>query len=101
MRLRPNVDVNSQEIMTKLRQSGVTVEPRLAGIGHGVPDLLCGFRGVNILLEVKRDDKGPAARNLTADEQAWHEKWGGQVAVVANFDEAMDEILAQIERREA
>jgi hypothetical protein len=93
MRAHPNIDVNQQEIVKKLRSAGVSVEPKLARLGEGIPDLLCGFRGTNVLLEVKRADLGPAAQKLSKDEQNWHQSWGGQVAVVASFEAAMDVIL--------
>ena len=92
MRRASNVDVNHAEIVQKLRGAGCAVEPRLAQVGHGVPDLLVGFRGHNILLEVKRPEF-ECRKKLTVDEQDWHDKWAGQVAIVTSFDEAMEAVL--------
>lgn len=100
MRRAAKVDRSQSEIMSKLRKCGVSVEPKLACVGHGVPDLLCGFQGRNILLEVKTGERD-CDRKLTADEENWHGRWGGQVAVVSNFDEAMEAVLAVIGPRDA
>ena len=50
------VDANQAQIVKKLRDCAVKVEI-LSDVGKGVPDLLAGFRGVNVLLEVKDGDK--------------------------------------------
>ena len=64
MRRAAAVDANQSEIVAALRKAGVTVTP-LHQVGGGCPDLLCGFRGVNTLLEVKDHAKPPSARKLT------------------------------------
>ena len=69
-------DANQAEIVMALRQAGRTVQS-LHKLGHGVPDLLVGYQGVNYLLEVKSRGCG-----LTGDEPEWHETWRGQVSVV-------------------
>jgi hypothetical protein len=96
-RIAAKVDANHLEIVKALRQCGVTVQP-LHTVGGGVPDLLCGYRGtgreVNVLLEIKDGALPPSAQALTAAQRDWHSKWSGQIAVVTNFDEAMDAILA-------
>ncbi len=89
MRRRPNLDVNQQEIVKRLRQCGVSCEPRLARLGDGIPDLLCGYRGRNFLFEVKRADLGPARQQLNADETEWHGRWAGQVHVITTWEDAM------------
>lgn len=88
MRRAANIDANHAEIVAKLRQCGVTVKS-LAAVGGGTPDLLCGFRGKNCLLEVK--SKGG---KLNQEQIEWHATWGGQVTTVYTFQEAMDAILA-------
>ena len=92
MRRAAKVDMSQSEIVKKLRSCGVAVEPRLAMVGQGVPDLLCSHRGVNFLLECKTGTT-PSARSLTKMEQDWHDSWPGQVAVVSSWEEAMDIIL--------
>ena len=88
MRRAAKVDANQADITAKLRQLGASVEPRLATLGKGAPDLLVGFAGANYLLEVKDGAKPPSRRNLTPDERAWHDAWRGQVQTVETWQEA-------------
>ena len=98
MRRAAKTDFSQSEIVKKLRSCGVSVEPRMATVGHGVPDLLCGFQGRNVLLEVKTGERD-CDRRLTNYERGWHDNWSGQVAIVSTFDEAMDAVLEVIEPR--
>ena len=75
-------DANQSDIVESLRTIGATVES-LHRVGAGCPDLLVGFRGVNVLMEVKTD-KG----KLRETQVAWHDEWRGQVAIVRNADDA-------------
>lgn len=87
--------MNQPEIVTVLRQMGATVTPTHT-LGNGFPDLVVGFRGVNLLLEVKDGDKPPSKRQLTADEQRWHEEWRGNAVIV----ESVDDVVALLNRVE-
>ena len=89
MRRIARVDANQPAIISALRQAGADVFP-LHTVGSGCPDLLVGFRGVNLLLEVKDGSKPARDRRLTDDEQAFFERWRGQKAVVKCVDEALD-----------
>ena len=52
-----------------------------------MPDLLCGWRGKNFLLEVKN----PEGRNRVEDAQTdFHTCWRGQSAYVRNSTEAIE-----------
>ena len=73
------VDDNQSQIVRELRRVGMDVQ-HLHGVGQGCPDILVGYRGRNILLEIKKDEKA----KLTADQVIWHQTWRGQVAVVSN-----------------
>lgn len=66
----------------------MSVQP-LHTVGKGCPDLLCGVRGTNLLIEIKDGQKVPSARKLTPDEAAWHQSWRGQVAIVESVDDAL------------
>lgn len=88
MRRAARTDANQRDIVIALRKIGATVEP-IQRLGHGIPDLLCGYRGRNILLEVKDPDQPPCKRVLTKDEEDWHDMWRGQVAIVYNANEAI------------
>jgi hypothetical protein len=62
----------------------------LAGVGKGVPDLLVGFQGKTLLMEVKDGRKTPSERRLTEDQVRWHGAWrGGPLAVVDGVDAAL------------
>lgn len=87
MRRAANVDSNHRAIVLALRAIGVSVQS-LASVGSGVPDLLCGYHGRNVLLELKDGEKPASARVLTLDEKDWHAKWAGQVAIVETPEEA-------------
>lgn len=88
MRRAAKVDRNQAEIVAALRQAGATVQP-LHSVGQGCPDLLVGFRGRNVLIEVKDWKASPSHRALTADQVEWHGGWKGQVAQVETVDAAL------------
>ena len=67
MRRAARVDENQGLIVKALRACGATV--RIITQGDGIPDLLVGYRGHTILMEVKDGNKPPSARQLTTAEQ--------------------------------
>lgn len=92
MRRAARLDSNHVDVVKALRSAGMTVQS-LAAVGQGVPDLLVGWRGLNLLAEVKDGDKKPSAQALTVAEQEWHATWGGHVVVVRDADEAVEAML--------
>jgi Holliday junction resolvase len=92
MRRAARTDRNQREIVRAFRQIGATVQI-LSAVGHGCPDVLCGFRGQNILVEIKDGSKPPSARNLTADQVLWHAKWAGQVCVAESVEDAVKRVI--------
>ena len=82
------VDENQPEIVKALRQAGATVQS-LAAVGKGCPDLLVAYRGQNYLVEVKDGNKPPSARQLTPDQQKWHNGWMSPVYVVDSVEHAL------------
>ena len=78
------VDLNQKEIVFALRRYGATVQ-HLHTIGHGCPDILVGWRGVNLLIEIKR-----GSGKFTPDEIDWFATWRGSVSVVRTVDEAIN-----------
>lgn len=81
-------DANQGAIVAALRKIGCSVQP-LHTVGRGVPDLLVGIRGHNLLLEVKDGAKPPSAQKLTADQVEWHGAWRGHVEVVNSVEQAI------------
>jgi hypothetical protein len=94
VRRAARVDANQTEIVKALQAIGASVAP-LSTVGSGMPDLLCGYRGVNLLLEVKDGDKVPSARKLTKDQETWHAAWKGQTAVVYSAEEAINVVTGR------
>lgn len=88
MRRAAKIDRNQPEIVSALRAAGVTVQP-LHSVGMGCPDLLCGFKGRNVLLEVKDGARPPSERRLTDAQVEWHAGWRGDVAVVETIEQAL------------
>lgn len=89
MRRAARVDENQGLIVKALRACGATV--RIITQGDGIPDLLVGYRGHTILMEVKDGNKPPSARQLTTAEQIFFDQWaGGKLFIVNSVEEALD-----------
>jgi hypothetical protein len=85
-------DANQAEICRALHRVGASVT-LLSMVGSGVPDLLVGFRGTTILLEIKVD-----AGQLNARQRNWLGSWrGGPAVVVRSVDEALAAIGAVVQ----
>ena len=76
-------DSNEKEIVDALKAVGASVE-RL-----DVIDLLCGYRGINYLLEVKTPDGA-----LNEKQSDWIRAWNGGIYIVRTVDEALRAIGA-------
>ena len=94
MRHAAKIDKNQPEIVAYLRKRGVAVQP-MHGVGGGFPDLLCYYRGIYSLLEVK-DETGKATakyrdeRCLTPKQKEFHAEWPGPIAIVWTAEEAWE-----------
>jgi len=83
------IDANHEQVVSALRAAGASVQS-LAGVGQGVPDLLVGFQGKTLLMEIKDGRKTPSERRLTDAQLKWHGGWrGGPLAVVDGVDAAL------------
>ena len=76
-------DANHGDIVKALRQVGATVVS-LASIGAGCPDLLVGYRGETLLIEVKDGSKSKSEQALTPDEEDFRIKWEGSIIYTVN-----------------
>lgn len=82
-------DDNEAEIVKALRACGATV--RIVTQGDGIPDLLVGYNGYTILMEIKDGQKPPSARKLTEAEAKFFDDWtGGMLVKVESVQEALD-----------
>lgn len=77
-------DRNQKEVVEALRAIGVDVYPTHF-VGRGFPDLVCGYRGKNYLVEVKDGEKP-----LTPDEQEFFDSWRGVVHLVTSVEDALE-----------
>lgn len=100
MRRAPRTDANQTEVVKALRAAGIAVRV-LARMGEGLPDLIAGLRGVNVLLEVKPGDKPPSARRLTKAETEFIASWPGPVYVVTSGEEAVRVVVEAARPQEA
>lgn len=82
------VDSNQTAIVDALRAAGCSVSS-LAECGKGIPDLLVGVAGQNVLLEVKDGSLPASQRLLTPAQKAWHREWKGTAHVVNGVGEAL------------
>jgi hypothetical protein len=82
---RGRTDANQSEIVKELRARGASVAV-LSNTGGGFSDLVVGFRGRNVLLEVKT---GPNEK-LTPAQVKFQQTWRGQWARVSNSVEAWE-----------
>lgn len=84
IRRAAKVDACQGEIVKALRQVGVDV----FYIGFPV-DLLCGFRGRTVLLEIKDPKRG----RLTAAQQEFFQTFRGKAYIVKNVAQALSAVL--------
>jgi hypothetical protein len=76
-----------------LRLAGYSVEV-LSDVGRGCTDLIVGYPGGNLLMEVKQP-----GQSLNALQLEWHRRWRGDVAVVESAEEALAELRARTGRQ--
>lgn len=85
-------DANQARIVSALRRAGATVKCAHR-VGGGFPDLVVGYRGTNILIEIKT-----VAGRLSPKQKKWHSTWSGKVFTVKTIVGAM-RILAVIDAK--
>jgi len=93
LRRAAKVDANQREVVAALRAAGASVQ-LLHAVGEGCPDLLVGYKGLNMLLEVKDGSKPPSAQKLTPQQEEWHRDWRGHRVVVNSPEAALTAIGA-------
>lgn len=83
------VDDNQPDVVRQLRRvPGLSVTPTHQ-VGGGFPDLCVGWRGRNLLVELKDPRKIPSKRALTKSEQEWHKSWPGEAIVAETAQDIM------------
>ena len=64
-------------------------------VGGGCPDLLCSIYGVNVLVEIKRDEKA----RYTAAQDSFNARWRGPRATVRDMAGVVNLIAAYLGKR--
>lgn len=90
------VDANQPSIVSAFRKMGASVAP-MHTAGEGFPDLVVGYRGKTLLVEVKDGTLPPSARKLTGPQEKFHNEWRGHICVVKNIEEAAA-LLMEVEQ---
>jgi hypothetical protein len=89
-------DANQEAVVKALRAIGCKVYVS-SSFGQGFPDLVVGFRGRFVLLEVKDGSKPPSARKLTPDQVKFHADWTGlPLYVVDSIQAAIDAVTGGV-----
>lgn len=83
------VDENQSALVELIRAMGVSVA--ITSAAHdGFTDLVIGFGGVTVLVEVKDGSKEPARRKLTPQQATFHGSFKGAITVIENEQQAVE-----------
>ena len=83
-------DANHSKIVKELRQiPGISVADT-GDLGNGFPDIVVGYKGKNLMIEIKDGEKPPSGRKLTPDEKEFHDTWRGQVCIATCTNDVFD-----------
>lgn len=81
-------DANHRPIVEALKKLGASVL-QIQGVGQGAPDILVGWQGRDILMEIKTE-KG----RVQGNQKLWHRGWSGTPPVVVrSVSEACNVLL--------
>jgi hypothetical protein len=84
-------DANQAAIVEALRGIPECSVLVLSAVGRGCPDLLIGYRGANLLVEVKNPDHekigGQAMEETRARQTKFRESWKGAVVRATSLKE--------------
>lgn len=83
------VDANHKEVVDALKTIGASIIDA-SRLGKGMPDLIVGFRGQTILIEVKNPKTQYGRKGLNENQRKWAESWrGGPLAIVDGVEAAL------------
>lgn len=91
MRRAARVDGNHREVVDEFRRLGCSVLD-MSRLGEGAPDLLIGYGGISLLVEVKDGSKPPSKRVLTTDQVQWWLDWKENPRVVRNHEQVAETV---------
>lgn len=81
---KKKVDSNQAQIIADLKKIGVSVL-NLSRVGGGCPDILVGWQGKNILIEIKT-----AKGNLNDSQIEFFKEWKGSKFVCKSINEIIE-----------
>lgn len=84
-------DGNHKAIRAEFERAGCSVVD-LSSLGHGVPDMLIGYGGLCIPVEIKDGAKPPSKRKLTEDEERFRMNWTGGYRIVSDLDGVLETV---------
>lgn len=88
MRRAAKVDDNQAELVDLFRTAGMSVAVTSAA-HDGFPDLVLGYGGITVLVEVKDGAKPPSKRHLTDKQQEFHGAFKGAITVIEDAEQAL------------
>ena len=88
VRLAARTDRNHKEIVAAFRKFGCSVLD-LSAVGKGCPDICVGKNRKSVLVEIKDGNKPPSGKELTKDEQKFHDEWQGSIFVVEDLSDVI------------
>ena len=91
---RGTKDLNHDVIVKALEEIGCSVVD-LYRLGSGVPDLMVGYMGMTLLMEIKNPGTQYGREGLNRNQVLWKEQWkGGPYAVVIDVESALRAVRA-------
>lgn len=94
-RLVTRIDDNQNEIVKVFRDNGASVKIT-SSVGQGFGDIIIGYKGVNVIVEIKDGSKSLSRQKLTKDEIKFRNGWQGKYAVINSKTKAL-ELLKSID----
>jgi hypothetical protein len=86
-------DANHGAIIAVGRYVGATMVPT-GGVGDGFPDVVVGWRGETLLVEIKDGSRVPSERKLKPSQIEWQREWKGRpVFVVLSPEDFLERVL--------
>jgi hypothetical protein len=88
-------DSNQSDVVQALEKIGCSVFS-LHRVGDSIPDLLVGYRGLTMLLEVKTE-RG----KLSKEQERWHREWKGHTCVVRSPTDAIEQVMSHVKAHQS
>ena len=99
IRRAAKIDDNQNELVALIRAMGVSVA--ITSAAHdGFTDLVMGFGGVTVLVEIKDGSKEPSRRKLTPPQKIFHGSFKGAITVIETEQQAI-ELVSRIRQASA